>query len=219
MKDHPTDDQGGVPRLLASPQSRRSFLKGVGLAAGATAVLPTVGRSQEAAAAAEEIPGLKILGRGGQAITLRVNGATHSLTVEPRTTLVEALREKLGLTGSKEVCDRGTCGCCTVLLDGKSVVSCLMLAIDAVGHEVTTVEGIAADPKHAPLIEAYCDNDAAQCGYCIPGFVVRSAALLDEVPSPTAEQVRHGLSGNICRCGTYTKIFEAMDSLGTGGRA
>ncbi|MDK2970896.1 MAG: xanthine dehydrogenase YagT iron-sulfur-binding subunit [Candidatus Sumerlaeota bacterium] len=218
MKDRENEGTLPGPAVFTAPHSRRLFLKGMGLAAGATAILPTVAVGQNADAETEEIPGLKILGRGEQKVTLKVNGASRTVAIEPRETLLNVLRTKLGLTGSKEVCDRGTCGCCTVLLDGASIVSCLMLAIDAVGHEVTTIEGVADDPKNAALIDAFCEHDAAQCGYCIPGIVVRSSALLDENPAPTAEEIRQGLSGNICRCGTYTKIFDAVGSVSKGGR-
>jgi xanthine dehydrogenase YagT iron-sulfur-binding subunit len=209
MRDH--EEAGTGPSLKTS---RRGFLKGVGLAAGATAVLPNLsfaeGESQATA-------GLKELGRGAREITLTVNGLPNKITVEPRTTLLEALRTKLDLTGSKEICDRGSCGGCTVLFDGKAVTGCMTLAIDAVGHEIVTAEGIGKDPKFAPLIEAFCEHDAAQCGYCIPGILVRSAALLKEIPSPTAEQVREGLAGNLCRCGTYSKIFDAVEACGRKG--
>jgi aerobic-type carbon monoxide dehydrogenase small subunit (CoxS/CutS family) len=116
------------------------------------------------------------------------------------------------------VCDRGACGACTVLVDGRSVNSCLMLAIDAVGKEVTTVEGLAKGGLN-PVQQAFAEHDACQCGYCIPGFVVRAQALLDETPHPNLEQVKDGLSGNICRCGTYVKIFEAVEAAGKGGSA
>jgi aerobic-type carbon monoxide dehydrogenase small subunit (CoxS/CutS family) len=197
--------------------SRRDFLKGMGLVVGAATIAPatsTLAQPAEEVAASE---GFRVLGSGVQSVTLTVNGEAKAVRVEPRTTLLDALREQAGLTGAKEVCDRGTCGCCTVLVDGKSVCSCLMLAVDAEGREVTTVEGIAKDPKYKNLIDAFCEHDAAQCGFCIPGFVVRSAELLAAVPNPTPDQVRHGLSGNICRCGTYTKMFDAVAAAAAKG--
>lgn len=204
--------------LLGGAHSRRSFLKGMGLAAGATAVLPAAVAAQPGERpAAPEIPGVRVLGRAPRPITLRVNGQERTITVEPRTSLLDALRGPLDLTGAKEVCDRGTCGCCTVLLDGKAVVACLMLAMDAVGHEIVTIEGLAEDPRSAQLINAYCENDAAQCGYCIPGFVMSSAALLAKIPNPSPEQVKQGLAGNLCRCGTYTKIFDAVAAAAAKG--
>jgi len=132
------------------------------------------------------------------------------VTVEPRVTLLRALRNHLDLTGAKEICDRGSCGGCTVLLDGKPIASCLMLAADAVGHDITTVEGIGTPEKMSPVQAAFVEADALQCGFCTPGFVVASTALLRQNPSPTLEQVKDGLAGNICRCGTYSRVFEAV---------
>ncbi len=203
--------------------SRRSFLKGAGAAVGATVLLSDLALAQELAAekrkAESEIPGVRVLGRGKRTLTLRVNGKDRKVEVEPRTALLDAIRTGLGLTGNKEVCGRGTCGACTVMIDGATVCSCLMLAVDAEGKSITTVEGIAEDPAYAPLIAAFCEHDAAQCGFCIPGFVVRSAAFLKENPSPTPQEVRQGLAGNLCRCGTYTKIIDAVGAAaGKGGR-
>jgi aerobic-type carbon monoxide dehydrogenase small subunit (CoxS/CutS family) len=196
--------------------TRRTFLKGMGVAAGAATLLPASGYAQEGDAP-PATPGLRELGRGKQNITLRINGSQHQLAIEPRTTLLDALRMQLDLTGSKEICSRGSCGGCTVLVDGEAINSCLMLAIDAVGSEIVTIEGMAGDPQYKALIEAYCEHDAAQCGYCIPGFVVQSAAFLKETPDPTPEQIRQGISGNVCRCGTYSKIFEAIAAAAKGG--
>jgi len=194
--------------------SRRGFLKGMGLAAGAAALLPAVGNAQEDA---HETPGLKELGRGEREITLKINGESRKLKVEPRTTLLEALRVKLDLTGAKEICDRGACGGCTVLVGGKSLASCLLLAMDAQGEDVVTVEGIAKDPRYSNLIDAFCEHDGAQCGYCIPGIVVRSAEFLAATPNPSPDEMRAGLAGNICRCGTYSKIFESMAACSAKG--
>lgn len=196
--------------------SRRSFLKGVGLAAGAAAVLPGIGSAAEPAATAASAD-VDYTGDGQRQITLMVNGAPAVVAVEPRTTLLEALRTGLDLTGAKEVCDRGSCGCCTVLLDGRAVVSCLMLAVDAVGREIVTVEGIAADPKYKNLIDGLCEHDAAQCGFCIPGFVVRSAEFLKSTPNPTPDDIRAGLAGNVCRCGTYSKLFDGVAAAAAKG--
>lgn len=202
--------------------SRRGFLKGVGLAAGAAATAGTFLPPELRAGQQEEeenaTPGLRELGRGRREITLRINGREQAVTVEPRTTLLDVLRDQLGLTGSKEICDRGACGGCTVLVDGRGVTSCLYLAIDAVGHDVMTVEGIAADPRYANLVDAFCETDAAQCGYCIPGFLVRSAELLHDIPNPGEAQIREALSGNLCRCGAYTMIVKAVgDAAARGG--
>jgi aerobic-type carbon monoxide dehydrogenase small subunit (CoxS/CutS family) len=126
------------------------------------------------------------------------------------TVLGPALRNHLDLTGAKEVCDRGGCGACTVLLDGEPVASCLMLAADAVGHEVTTVEGLGTPDRMSPVQAAFVEADALQCGFCTPGLVVASTALLRKVPQPTLDQIKDGLAGNLCRCGTYSRVFEAV---------
>ena len=134
-------------------------------------------------------------------IKLTINKAEHTFQVEPNWTLYYLIHDKLGLTGAKQFCDRGACGSCTMIVDGKPVLSCMMLAIECDGKTVETVEGIAADGH--PLIEAYVNNHAMQCGYCTPGFVVASKALLDHNQDPTEEEVMAALSGNLCRCGTY----------------
>lgn len=211
MADDPMHKEGEGEEFLPRT-SRRGFLKGVGLAAGAAAS-GTLITHRHALAEPESqpaIPGLVEYGSGPREITLSINGESNRLTVEPRTTLLEALRLNLDLTGSKEICDRGACGGCSVLLDGRAINSCLFLAIDAVGHSVTTVEGIAADPKRAALVDAFCECDAAQCGYCTPGFLVRSADLLDHHPNPTYDEIREALAGNACRCGAHSMIFEAV---------
>jgi xanthine dehydrogenase YagT iron-sulfur-binding subunit len=149
---------------------------------------------------------------------LTVNGKKYSAEVEPRVTLLEALRGELDLTGSKRVCDRGTCGACTVIVDGKPAYSCSILAIEAQGKAVTTVEGLMQGDKLHPVQQAFIDNDAQQCGFCTPGFVVACKAFLDKNPNPTPEQVRHGLGGNLCRCGTYVGIRAAVLQAAKGGR-
>lgn len=180
--------------------TRRLFLKTAG--AGA-AVVSTVGTEGAAAAPA-------ILGPGPVELSLKINGAAKNVTVEPRVTLLRALRNHLDLTGAKEVCDRGACGACTVLVDGKPVCSCLMLAADAVGREITTVEGLGTPEAMSPVQAAFVECDALQCGFCTPGFVVSATALLKENPKPSLDQVKAGLSGNLCRCGTYGRVFEAV---------
>jgi xanthine dehydrogenase YagT iron-sulfur-binding subunit len=137
--------------------------------------------------------------------------------VEPRVTLLDALRQDLDVTGAKRVCDRGTCGACTMLVDGKPVYACTMLAIDAQGAKITTVEGLATSGLH-PLQQAFVDHDGLQCGFCTPGFVVACKAFLDKHPRPTREDVEHGLGGNLCRCGTYAGIREAVLAAAQGGR-
>jgi len=183
--------------------SRRTFLKTVGVGAAATSL---AGAAAEIARAAQPT----ILGPDPVALRLKINGAVHTVTVEPRVTLLRALRNHLGLTGAKEVCGRGACGGCTVLFDGEPICSCLMLAVDAVGHEITTVEGLGTPEKLSPVQAAFVECDALQCGFCTPGFVVASTALLNKNPHPSLEEIQAGLSGNLCRCGTYSRIFEAV---------
>lgn len=200
--------------------SRRGFIKGVGGAVGVAALGPAVAQADEPESTGPvKRNGMMVYAAGGVDITLNINGEDTSLRVLPSETLLEVLRERLGLTGCKEVCDRGACGACTVLLDGRSVNSCLTLAVDAIGKKVTTVEGLSHDTQLDPVQQAFIDHDACQCGYCIPGFVVRSRALLDEFPNADATQVREGLSGNICRCAAYVRIIRAVESAAKGGGA
>ena len=193
------------PELPARPKtgfSRRGFIRGVGIGSGAlgTGLLET-----EAAAAPPAT-----LGPGPVPITLNINGKPVNLTVEPRVTLVDAMRNYLDLTGAKRVCDRGTCGACTVIMAGKTVYACTVLAIDAQAKNIETIEGLATGNNLHPVSKAFWDNDAQQCGYCTPGFVMACKGFLDEHPSPTEEQVKHGLGGNLCRCGTYMGIRKAV---------
>jgi aerobic-type carbon monoxide dehydrogenase small subunit (CoxS/CutS family) len=183
--------------------SRRTFLKTVGLGAAATGF---VGAAGENARAAQPT----ILGPDPVPLSLTVNGRLQTITVEPRVTLLRALRNHLGLTGAKEICERGACGGCTVLLDGAPICACLLLAVDAVGHEITTVEGLGAPDQLSPVQAAFVECDALQCGFCTPGFVVASTALLRQNPHPSLEEIKAGLAGNLCRCGTYGRIFEAV---------
>ncbi|QQS08934.1 MAG: (2Fe-2S)-binding protein [Phycisphaerales bacterium] len=198
-----------APRNDAHGVSRRSFMKTLGLsAAGASIAGKATARPGGPASAAEgdEIP---INGPGPVSVTLKVNGGEMKTSIEPATTLLETLRMNLGLTGAKEICDRGSCGGCSVMVDGKLTASCMMLAIDAIGSEITTVEGLAKGDRLDPVQEAFIKHDALQCGFCTPGFVVACRALLNENPKPTLDEIKHGISGNICRCGTYTNIFNA----------
>ena len=143
-------------------------------------------------------------------ITLRVNGKSCRIIIEPHLTLKEALQFHLGLIGAKEMCNRGSCGSCTVIMDGKPTLSCNVLAAACEGHEIETVEGIAVIPKWKPLIDAYCKWDAMQCGYCTPGFLVTAKALLDRIPNPTESEINEALAGNICICGTYPRHSQAI---------
>ena len=154
-------------------------------------------------------------------VTLNINGKNCDILLEPHWTLKQALQFKLGLTGAKHMCDRGACGSCTVIMDGRPILSCQILAAECEGAAIQTVEGIAADPKWKPLIDAYCKWDAMQCGYCTPGFLVTAKCLLDRNPHPTEPEIKKALSGNICICGTYPRhsqaILEAAEIIGKEG--
>jgi aerobic-type carbon monoxide dehydrogenase small subunit (CoxS/CutS family) len=154
-------------------------------------------------------------------VVLNINGKNCEVLIEPHWTLHRALQFRLGLTGAKHMCDRGVCGSCTVIIDGRSVLSCTTLAAECEGVSIQTIEGIAADPKWKPLVDAYCKWDAMQCGYCTPGFLVTAKALLDRNPNPTEEECKEALAGNICICGTYprhsTAIMEAALQMAKGG--
>ena len=145
-----------------------------------------------------------------QNLELKVNGQLYEVFVEPWKSLAEVLREELGLTGVKVACDTGDCGSCTILMDGKAVKSCLMLAPQAKGKEITTIEGLATEEGLHPLQEAFIKHFAVQCGYCTPGMILKAKALLDESPDATEDEIRVGLSGNLCRCTGYVKIVEAI---------
>jgi len=144
------------------------------------------------------------------AITLKINGEQFELLVEPKRTLLDALRDDLGMTGTKKGCDQGDCGACTVLLDGKAVNSCLILAVEAVGHEITTIEGLAKEGILHPLQEAFIKLGAMQCGYCTPGMLLSAKALLDKNPHPAREDIKIAIAGNLCRCTGYVKIIDAI---------
>jgi carbon-monoxide dehydrogenase small subunit len=144
------------------------------------------------------------------AITLKINGELFELLVEPKRTLLDALRDDLGMTGTKKGCDQGDCGACTVLLDGKAVNSCLILAVEAVGHEITTIEGLAKEGVLHPLQEAFIKLGAMQCGYCTPGMLLSAKALLDKNPHPAREDIKIAIAGNLCRCTGYVKIIDAI---------
>lgn len=143
-------------------------------------------------------------------IELKVNNESYEVAIEPNRTLVKVLREDLDLTGTKQGCDEGACGCCTVLMDGRPVLSCLVLAADARGKEVLTIEGLAGNGQLHPLQEAFYEQGAVQCGFCTPGMILSAKALLDENPEPTREDVKKGIGGNLCRCTGYFKIIEAI---------
>jgi carbon-monoxide dehydrogenase small subunit len=148
-----------------------------------------------------------------RAIELNINGDTHELLVAPNHTLLEVLREKLGLMGTKRGCDLGACGACTVLIDGEAYLSCLMLAVDAVGKEIMTIEGLAAGGDLHPLQRAFIDQGALQCGFCTPGMILTAEAILNEDQNPSEDLIKKKLAGNLCRCTGYKKIVEAVMSV------
>lgn len=193
--------------------SRRAFLQGSGAAAAAATLQVTSDQPQAKAA-----EGAQKLGPQAVSITLQVNGQQLKTEVEPRVTLLDALRDYLDVTGCKRVCDRGTCGACTVLLDGKPIYACTMLAIEAQGKAITTCEGLVQDEQLNAVQQAFWKRDASQCGFCTPGFVVACTAVLKENPKATVEEIKRGLDGNICRCGTYEQMAHALADL-TGGQS
>ncbi len=186
---------------MASDVSRRDFFKTVGVGSVATAVVAGV---REA-----DAQGPPAAGPGEVPVTLTVNGQRHTLQLEPRVTLLDALRTRLDITGPKRVCDRGACGACTVIIDGRTYYACSMLAIEAQGRNIRTVEGLAQGDALHPVQQAFCDHDATMCGFCTPGFVMTTVALLETTPNPTPEQVRRALDGNVCRCGTNVGLLKA----------
>ena len=184
--------------------SRRGFLKGIGVGTVASGLLSPAGLKQAIGADSN------VLGPGDIPVTLNINGKARKLNVEPRVTLLDALRNRLDLTGAKKVCDRGTCGACTVLVDGHPVYSCSLLAVEAVGKEITTIEGLGTPANLSDMQKAFIKHDAQQCGFCTPGFVIASTAFVRKNPNATVEDVRHGLGGNLCRCGTYAGMLLAV---------
>jgi len=191
------------PKKRKSNFSRRGFLQGVGITSGAltTGILETEAEAQT---------GAKITGPGEVPITLQINGKPYRTSVEPRTTLLDTLRHRLDLTAAKRVCDRGTCGACTVIIDNKVMYSCTVLAIDAQGRQIQTLEGLSQNGKPHPVSQAFVNNDAQQCGYCTPGFVMAAKGFLDKHPNTSYEDVKKGLGGNLCRCGTYVGVRKAV---------
>lgn len=202
--------------------SRRSFIKGVGTGVVAATVAPTsLVEKAEAQQFMDELPGVT-----ESTVSLNINGRTYKVNVESRTTLISVLRdgmdvngERIDLTGTKQVCDRGECGGCTVLMDGEAVYSCMILALDAQDKEITTIESLADGDKLHPIQEAFIEHDALQCGFCTPGFLMSTKTLLDGNPDPTLEEVKRGLAGNLCRCGAYPRIFEAVQTAAKRMRA
>jgi len=196
------DDNSGV--------SRRDFLKISTISAAAVPILGT----KVVQAAGQPV---KVFGPGKVSVELTINGQKHTLQLEPRVTLLDALRDQLDITGAKRVCDRGECGSCTVLLDNRAVYACSVLAIEAQGQAITTVESFMQGETLHPIQQAFVDNDASQCGFCTPGFVVAFKAFLDQHPNATPQEIRRGLSGNLCRCGTYHGIQLAIAQMAQKG--
>lgn len=197
---------GNTPSSGQAPGfSRRSFLRGIGTTAAISAAAGAEGLAQQVDKYGPE----KILGPGPVPIALRINGTSKKFELEPRVTLLEALRNHSDHTGAKEACDRGTCGACTVLVDGEPVYSCMLLAIEAQGHEIQTVEGLSQGEKLTPIQEAFVECDALMCGFCTPGFIMTLTALLKKNPKPSEEEVRKACAGNLCRCGTHPHILQA----------
>ena len=196
----PEEKNGGV--------SRRSFLKGLGVTSAGIAT----SSKTELIAKLREVPASqgKLLKGDAVSITLNVNGKNMETMIEPRMTLADAIRDHLNLTGTKIGCDRGACGACTVILDGKTVSSCMTLAIDAVGKKIETIEGLSPEGKLAEIQEAFIEHDGYQCGFCTSGMIISSKNLLDHSPNPSLEEIKKATAGNLCRCGTYPKVFESV---------
>lgn len=188
--------------------SRRNFLKSTGVASLAASVVV----SAEAAAQSGPVA----LGPGEVPVRLNVNGRQINLLIEPRVTLLDALRMRANLTGNKRGCDRGACGACTMIVDGIPIYSCSTLAIEVQGKQIRNVDGLADGDRLHPVQQAFCDKDALMCGFCTPGFIMASVGLLEKYPNATPEQIKKGLDGNICRCGTFPRIFEAVSSVKGG---
>jgi xanthine dehydrogenase YagT iron-sulfur-binding subunit len=197
--DKPTPEEQRRSNL-----SRRRFFNSVAVGATEAAIL-TIPGTAEAQTAALETGASELV-----KVSLNVNGQTYSLMVEPRWSLLNVLRDRLGLTGTKPGCERGECGACTVLIDGIARYSCLTLAVEAAGAQITTLEGLMRGDQLGPVQQAFLEHDAFQCGYCTPGQVMNVEGLLRKTPDPTLEQIREGVSGNLCRCAAYPNIFRAV---------
>ncbi|NOX85034.1 MAG: (2Fe-2S)-binding protein [Chlorobi bacterium] len=185
--------------------SRRGFLKGAGIAAAGTVIVGSgilISKPHSHEKDEKFVPGTI-------SINMKVNGKIREMNIEPRTTLADALRSELHLTGTKVGCNRGACSACTVWIDGIPTLSCMTLAVEVGDREVTTIEGLAKDDRLHPVQEAFIEHDATQCGFCTPGMIMTAAHLLARNPSPTEDDVKKATSGNFCRCGTHPKVFAA----------
>lgn len=205
------DDEARKPEEK-SGVTRRDFMK----ISGISVAVPLILGPKTVEAAGEEV---EVYGPGKVPVTLTVNGKKLNAELEPRVTLLDALRENFELTGAKRVCDRGVCGACTLLMDGKPVYACSVLAIDAQGAELKTIEGLTEDGTLTPVMQAFVDHDAQQCGFCTPGFIVATTHFLEQYPAPTVDDIRRELSGNFCRCGTYDGIRAVALTAGTERRS
>jgi xanthine dehydrogenase YagT iron-sulfur-binding subunit len=186
--------------------SRRGFLKGAGVTA-ATSVIETA--NALARNANEAVHSNRVAGPDALPVKLHINGHEHSVVIEPRDTLAQTLRDNVGLTGTKVVCDRGSCSACTVWIDKTPALACMTLSIDTTGRQITTIEGLSHGEQMHPVQAAFVKHDAMQCGFCTPGMVMSCAALLERNPNPNLSDVKHAVSGNLCRCGAYPKVFAA----------
>jgi xanthine dehydrogenase YagT iron-sulfur-binding subunit len=202
MENDPKDKEKNSPEERGI--TRRRFLKTVGSGAAVAAasdVLTNLSSVEAAPAKPEQVLRINLL----------VNGHSHRLAVEARWSLLFVLREKLGLTGTKVGCERGECGACTVLIDGVPRYACMTLAVEAEGSDIVTLEGLMHGEELGPVQQAFAEHDALQCGYCTPGQIMSAEGLLRRNPNPTVDEIRRGMSGNLCRCGAYTHIFKAVD--------
>jgi xanthine dehydrogenase YagT iron-sulfur-binding subunit len=193
--------------------SRRNFLRGV----GATAMVSALAKAAAVAQSAEALDDQKPVGPGPAKLVLQVNGNREEIAVEPRETLLDVLRNRLQLTGAKEVCDRATCGGCTVLVNGQPIYACMKLAVEMEGQEILTVEGLGDQKSLTRVQQAFIECDALMCGYCTPGFVMSLTALFNEKKDPTLAEIKKACSGNLCRCGTYPHIFKAAQKVAESG--
>ena len=195
----------------SSTISRRNFLKNmgvstVGIGVAKSKVLQKIGKSPDS--------DTRILGPQALPVLLEINGKEYKVEIEPRMTLADVIRDHINLTGTKIGCDRGACGACTVIMDGKTVTSCLTLAVDAIGKPVQTIEGLSeSEDKLHPVQQSFIEHDALQCGFCTSGMIMSCKNLLDYNNNPTADDIKVATSGNLCRCGTYPKVFEAVKQV------
>lgn len=210
------DTEKAPERVSKRGLARRGFLKGAGIGAAGASVLDGVNLLAKEVSKSKEAP---TVGPDRIPVSLHINGKSRRLLIEPRTTLADALRYELGLTGTKVVCDRGSCSACTVMLDKTPVCSCMTLAVDVGRRKVTTIEGLAQNGELHPVQAAFVEHDALQCGFCTPGMVISCVALLERNPNPTLADVKLATSGNICRCGTYPKVFDATLAAAGAKRA